>query len=285
LKTSTVVTALVLLVCVLLVAVVGLRWLMPGMVYPVPPVSVGGAPAGFSEIELKLPDGTTVNGWLYRTPAAADTTPVVVYFHGNAENLETLKQSQQLAAFQQMDVHLLAIDYPGYGLSGGSPNEQSLRSTADAAVAYAQQQFPENPLILMGWSLGAAVALVTAAEHPAAVDGVIALSPWSSLPEAAADHYPQWLVGLIIKEQYNVMEAAKKITCPVLLVHGEQDELIPAAHSERIAVTLKGIVQYMRVFEAGHSDLLAHSDVWSALHHFVRNFTRSDFGQPPKASQ
>jgi hypothetical protein len=275
------ITALILLILGITVSIIGLRWLAPGMVYPVPPVSVGGAPPGFENVRLSLPDTVAINGWLYKVPQAADTTPVVIYFHGNAENLETLKSSRQLLAFQQLDVHLLAVDYPGYGASGGKPSEVSLMQAAAASVDFARQQFPENPLVLMGWSLGAGVALVTAGHHHGEVDGVIALSPWSSLPEAAADHYPRWLVGLIVEEQYNVMEAAKNITCPVLLIHGERDDLIPAAHSERIAVTLKGIVQYMRVFEAGHSDLLAHSDVWGALQHFLHNFTRSDFGQPP----
>ena len=113
-------------------------------------------------------------------------------------------------------------------------------------------------------------------------DGLIVLSPWSSLPEAAADHYPRWVVGLVVDEKYNSIEAARSVKCPVSVIHCEEDELIPVDHSQRIAASLKGTVQYMRVFDAGHNDLFAQEEVWQQIHAFINTFRNSDFGKQPQ---
>jgi pimeloyl-ACP methyl ester carboxylesterase len=89
-----------------------------------------------------------------------------------------------------------------------------LTEAAYAAFARIRESFPENPKIICGWSLGAAVAFQAAARYDEEIDGFIALSSWSSLPDVAAEHYPRWMVNFLLKEQYNSLEAARRIHCP-----------------------------------------------------------------------
>ena len=257
------------------------NWLVPRLIYPAPSISVGNPPAGLEEIKLPQSTGENVYGWLYRKPAATDSTPVVLFLHGNGENLQTMNLGGLFEALQHLDVHYLALEYPGYGKSGGKPSEKSILEAGNSAIDWLVSQFPKNPKVLLGWSLGAGAAFQIANQQGDRVDGLIVLSPWSSLPEAAAAHYPEWLVGLVLKEKYNSVEAAKQIHCPTLVIHGETDTIIPVSQSEKIAASLRGTVRYMRMTDAGHNDLFAQEEVWQQLYHYLHNFTRADYGKPP----
>ncbi len=249
------------------------------MVYPAPSVAVGNPPDGLQEVKFSQPAGSDVYGWLYRKPAATDSTPVVLFLHGNGENLQTMNLGGLFEAFQHLDVHYLALDYPGYGKSGGKSSESSILEAGNRAFDWLTAQFPKNPRVIFGWSLGAGAAFQIAVQRQP--EGLVVFSPWSSLPEAAAAHYPEWLVGLALKEKYNSVEAAQQIHCPTLIIHGETDAIIPVSQSEKIAASLRGTVRYMRMTDAGHNDLFAQEEVWQQLYHFLHNFTRADYGKPP----
>lgn len=260
----------------------GLAMLPPlfrSLVYPAPPVAVPPAPPPLVEVTLRLPDGDAVCAWAGAGGAAAparpgDAAPLVLFFHGNGENLETMRQAGLFAAIAELGVggrgaRFLALDYPGYGRSEGGPSEARMLAAADAAVAWAEAELARAPapLVVCGWSLGAAVAVQMAARHPARVGGLIALSPWTSLAAVAAQHYPGALVRLVPLERYDSLAAVPEIRCPALVVHGESDWIIPAAQGRALAAALGARAVVVR--ERGHNDLLADDEVWREIDAFL----------------
>ncbi len=245
-----------------------LNWLIRQMIYPAPRMGVGNPPLGMEEIAVSLSDKSVCYGWLYQNPAADDVAPVILFFHGNGENLQTMAYSGIYQDFQNLGVHFLAMDYPGYGKSTGSASEKMLLEAADSAFVWIADRFFDHPKIICGWSLGAGVAFQTAAKYSHLLDGFIALSPWSSLTDVAAAHYPRWLVNLALRESYNSLEAAAKIQCPALIIHGENDRIIPASQGESVAKTLSN-AEWISVTQTGHNDLFSRQIVWNEMREFL----------------
>jgi pimeloyl-ACP methyl ester carboxylesterase len=240
------------------------------MLYPAPPVPVASPPpAPLEEVWLDLPDGSRVQAWTFIPPALPATAPLVLFFHGNGENLETVRWSGLFEEFGRLGVAVLAADFPGYGRSTGTPSEDGLTATGEAAVAWARKNHPDRPLVVCGWSLGAALAIATVDRHPEEVHGLIALSPWTTLAEAAAEIFPAFAVKAMLREHYDSRSAARRIRVPALVVHGERDDLIPAGQGEEIASVLAGPKTWIPVRGAAHNDLLGRREVWEAMARFL----------------
>src|SRR3954470_15088947 len=240
------------------------------ILYPAPPVPVSSPPpAPLEEVWLDLADGIRVQAWALVPPTLPATAPLVVFFHGNGENLETLRWSGLFEEFGRLGVAILATDFPGYGCSTGISSEEGLNATGEAAVAWARENHPDRPLVICGWSLGAALAIATVDRHPDVVRGLIALSPWTTLAEAAAEIFPEFAVKAMVRERYDSRAAARRIRVPTLVVHGERDDLIPAGHGEEIAAVLAGPATWVPVRGAAHNDLLGRREVWEAMARFL----------------
>jgi pimeloyl-ACP methyl ester carboxylesterase len=240
------------------------------MLYPAPPVKVPSPPpAPLEEVWLDLETGDRVAAWAYQPPGLPEDAPVVLFFHGNGENLETLRWSRLFEQLGELGVVVLAPDYPGYGRSSGKPSEKGLIATGDAAVAWARKTHPGRPLVVCGWSLGAALAIATVDRHPEEVRGLIALSAWTTLAEVAVKLFPEFAVKMMLREHYDSRSIARRVRVPALVVHGEHDDLIPFAQGKEIASALAGTVRWVEVRGAAHNDLLAHRQVWDEMKRFL----------------
>jgi len=237
--------------------------------YPAPPVRVPSPPPPpLAEVRLDTERGDAVVGWAGGA-GAPPGAPVVLFFHGNGENLATLASAGLFEEMAALGVPHLAIDYPGYGRSTGRPSEEGLAAAADAALAWARREHPGRRVVAAGWSLGAAVAAALAARRPDEVAGLIALSPWTSLPELARRFFPAPLVRMALSDRYDTAAAAPRIRVPALVVHGAADAIIPADHGRRVAAALGGPVDHRELAGAGHNDLLAHPEVWEEIARFL----------------
>ena len=243
------------------------------MLYPAPPVPVPSPPPPpLEEVWLDLPTGDRVQAWSFVPQDLGAEAPVVVFFHGNGENLETVRWSGLFEELGKLGVAVLASDYPGYGRSTGVSSEEGLNATGDAVLAWARQRYPERPLVIAGWSLGAALAIATAARHPEDVSGLIALSPWTTLREVAVGLFPEFAVKAMLRETYDSRSAAREIRVPALVVHGERDDLIPVGQGKEIASVLAGSTKWVPVPRAAHNDLFSAPATWSAIGEFLKSF-------------
>jgi pimeloyl-ACP methyl ester carboxylesterase len=248
-------------------------------IYPAPGIRVPSPPpAPISEVTLPTSRGDRIVAWAYSDPALAPGRPAVLFFHGNGENLATMQMAGLFDELARVRVAWMAIDYPGYGRSSGSPSEEGVRAAADAAMAWMREHHPDRPLVLCGWSLGAAAAIGAAARHPGETRGLVALSPWTSLPDAARLLFPGFIVQGLLRETYDSLGVAKEIRVPALVAHGEQDNLIPAAHGKAIAEALGA--RWVPVSRTGHNDLLARDEVWKEIAGFLDGIAEGTQGPP-----
>ncbi len=251
---------------------------MRNLIYPAPGVAVGAPPPGFELVQLPLADGGEVEAWHREAVGSGARTPLI-YFHGNGENLETLRWAGLTDRLAALGVPVLLVDYPGYGNSGGAPSEQSLKSAAVAALRWSRDQYSERKVIPCGWSLGAALAIYLAAEHSEETSGIVALSPWTSLTAVADVHFPGWLVALGLRESYDSLAIVSRLTAPMLVVHGTEDEVIPVDQGRHLAAA-SSHATWVPVEGAGHGDLLARNEVWRRISGFIESVEA--YGQPVK---
>lgn len=243
------------------------------MIYPAPAEDVPVVPpAPIEALAITNANGETLSAWFL--PCAKADAPVVIFFHGNGQNLGTMLYSGFLHRFGEYQVHLLALDYPGYGNSQGRPSEESLMESGTLAVDWALAHYPDAPKVLMGWSLGAAVAVEMSARFSGQHDGLILLSPWKTLPDVAGAHYPKFLVKFFVSEKYPSDVAASAVEVPSLVIHGEDDTIIPASQGTEIAAILgeTGKSQLVIVKDRGHNDLMAAGLTWTHIQHFLAQF-------------
>lgn len=198
----------------------------------------------YRDINFTSGDGTALHGWLLpakQQPAIAS----VLFLHGNGENISTHIGS--VYWMPERGINVFLIDYRGYGRSAGEASLQGVHEDAERAVSVLLQQ-PESeglPLVLFGQSLGGAVALHTAANsaYRDVIKAVIAESSFSSYRGIAREvlagfwlTWPlQWPGSLIISDAYHPGRAVEQLSdIPVLLIHGDQDNIVGPQHSERL---------------------------------------------------
>ena len=240
------------------------------MIYPAPFISVTTPPPGMQEVFITSESAPTTCAWLYEYTSAGENSPVVLLFHGNGENLETMKLSGTLDQFQSLNISFLAADYPGYGKSEGSAAEETNIRAAEAALEWLNSRYPSRPIVILGWSLGAGVGLQAAAKNTERVSGLILLSPWSSLADVAAVHYPAWLVEKVLPESYNSLRAAAQINCPTLILHGEVDRIIPVQQGKVLAKAFPQPVKLITLPGVGHNDIFSEPTVWHEIRAFLK---------------
>ena len=141
----------------------------------------------FEDAWFNAADGTELHGWFV---PCENPRAVALFLHGNAGNMT--HRDDMLRELHRLGVAVLAFDYRGYGRSEGSPTEAGILADGRAARKWLAERagIPESEIVLMGESLGGAVAVQLAAEAPAR--GLVLENVFCSLPDVAAFHYP-WL--------------------------------------------------------------------------------------------
>jgi len=178
---------------------------------------------------------------------------VVVHFVGNGEDL--CSAARNAAALSQFGVAVVSPEYPGYGGSRGRPSVATLLRTAEVTTAYAAAMADKLavPLIASGMSLGTFSAVHTAAQGR--VTKLLLRAPATSIADVAARQF-WWLpVRLLLRHAFDNTEVAKDVKCPVLVFHGDADEVIPMAIGKEIAGKFAGPTEFVVVPGARHNDL------------------------------
>ncbi|HEX2957113.1 MAG TPA: alpha/beta fold hydrolase [Chitinispirillaceae bacterium] len=240
-------------------------------VYDVPGTEVV-SPPPMPLSELSIPySGGSARGWLNKTSPSGDSTPVVLFLHGADQNLQTLLQMRIFAEFAKMKVHIMAIDYPGYGNSSGTPSEKSLIESGDSAFSCLKTHFPSNPKFIAGFTLGAAVAIQVGLKHQADIKGVALISPWISLDSMVAHRYPRWMVSMFLKEKYVNIPAVENLDLPVLVLHGEIDRAVPFLQGKKVADAVPQLKKWQLLKGTSQENIFDNFKFWESLAAFINN--------------
>jgi fermentation-respiration switch protein FrsA (DUF1100 family) len=238
------------------------------LIFAPPPSSYDGQMGGL--VRLPTATGDTVAGLLATTPEAPLT---VVFTHGNAEDIGDLRDF--VATYRTLGVSVLAVEYPGYGLSTGRPTESGAYAAGDAALAWlADNGVPPGRVVLHGRSLGGAVSVDLATRHPVA--GLILESTFTSAFQVMLP-----LAGLP-GDRFTSLAKLPGVTAPTLVIHGRRDEVVPFRHGRQLAEALPPAqVSSWWVDDAGHNDLLlvAGDAYWGRLRAFLAQVANPGTGR------
>ena len=184
----------------------------------------------FEDAWFTAADGTRLHGWYIpqENPRA-----FVLFCHGNGGNLTDWTPVMQIL-HDRIGAAVLIFDYRGYGRSEGKPSETGILADARAARAWLANRagIAENQIVLMGRSLGGAVAVDLAAADGA--KGLVLESTFTSLPDVGKSVYPWLPVGSIARSQFNSLAKIPQYRGPLLQSHGTGDRLIPYQMGRRL---------------------------------------------------
>ncbi len=243
-------------------ALVALAWAFQGsLIYPIPPVRTEAAP-GFAPIEYTTQDGLTLSAG-YRAPRG--DRPTLLFFHGNGADWQTTEYvTRDLVG---LGYGVLAAEYRGYGGNPGSPHEAGLYADARGAWDWliAQGTSPEQ-IVIVGNSIGSGPATQLASEEEALA--LVLISPFASLEETAARKMRFLPVRLLLRDRYDNLAKFPAITEPVLILHGERDQLITLDQSQDLAVARDGVE--LEIYSNWGHDLVVHEGVQDRIAQFLQ---------------
>jgi pimeloyl-ACP methyl ester carboxylesterase len=197
----------------------------------------------------------------------ANGPPVLLYLHGARWNVNG--SAQRIRRMQEMGFSVLAIDYRGFGKSSaGLPSEATAAEDAQAAWDWLAQRFPNRSRYVFGHSLGGAIAIDLATRIPDA-SGVIVEGTFTNIADVVSSFKWGWLpVSMFITQRFESIEKVKSIRAPLLVVHGSEDSLIPAALGRRLFNAAKGPKQFVLVEGGSHysTNSVGEAQYRTALH-------------------
>jgi pimeloyl-ACP methyl ester carboxylesterase len=227
-------------------------WPQPGR--PTPPLSKS---YSVESVTIRSGEGTLA-GWVFE-PTAPEVVGTVVYCHGNAGNVE-----HHVGFADFLPAHgfrLLMFDYRGYGASSaGSPTRESTTEDVGAAIDYATDRWGKP--WLMGQSLGASLAIAVAGDRPRDVQGVVAVAAFTSYGAIARKVLRQNLLTrplvvpsyAIVRRGHDPIDAVAQLSpTPILIVHGDNDQLIPPRMGRELFDRAGSPKQFLLVPGAGHN--------------------------------
>lgn len=206
---------------------------------------------GTQTLRLPTSDGQTIVAW-YKP--ATDGHLLYLYYHGNGGSL-----ADRAELFGRMVADgsgLFAIDYRGYGGSTGSPTETGL--LIDGETAYAKviaDGVPPSRLVVVGESLGSAVAVAVAAKHPE--HALVLDSAFSSAADVAASEYPMFPVHALMMDSYVSWKRIGAVTAPKLFLYGGKDVVIPLSSARKLYDHAREPKTFLLLPDLGHVVLLA----------------------------
>jgi hypothetical protein len=257
----------------------------PGTRRAPPRAATDSVPPGVTPLWLETPSGR-VEAWLLEAdvpaPAGARGTtpsdeardrpisaraPAIIFAHGNGELIDDWPAPMQ--ALRRAGVHVLLVEFPGYGHSDGRPSRATLRETFAAAFDRLAEQPGVDParIVAMGRSLGAGAATDLALDRPGRA--LVLLSTFTSAADMAWKHFR--VPPFAVRDRFDNRAALTSYEGPVLLLHGRDDDIIPYTHAERLA----GLREDLHVIplDCAHNDCLA---VWPDVVEGVLTFLAAE---------
>ncbi len=238
----------------------------------VPAHSRPGAPPALLHRAVTIPgEGVRLEGWYF---PAASSRGTVIFLHGRNQNRsEGVRVAERLVP---LGWDVLVYDSRAHGASGGAYSTFGYWERRDLSKVI--DFLGVDRVVVMGVSLGGAVAIQGAADDPR-IDEVISISAFSSMRRVVRERLPPFVARLLLSSTFHAAEelaamrvdgadtaaAARRVTVPTLVLHGADDHFVPPAHARRILDSLAGPKTLALVPRAGHGDVLETEEAWRTI--------------------
>lgn len=263
-----------------------LKWHEVEMVYrPVAELQPVASDLGLRPERLQVAgaDGTRHLLWVYRTRPATDA-PWVIFLHGNGANVSTPMNVARCHQLTLLGLNVVAVEYPGYGGSPGTPSERGMVAAGTAAWTWLTEAIgvPDRRIAIYGWSLGSGAATQVAADVG---EGALILEgAFTSVADVAADAYPLLPVRWLLRDPFASADRIARTGSPLLLLHARDDEIVPFSHGERLHAAARGPRQLVPL-TGGHIylNLVREDDYLAAVHAFLGTALGVGLQAPPRS--
>jgi pimeloyl-ACP methyl ester carboxylesterase len=258
-----------LVLIVSIVMLVGLRLFSRKLLYFPTPVSrsqlahVKKSFTRVKEITIPMEEKGILHGWLIQKDMK--NLPTIFYFGGNAEEV-----SLNMDDFvQNLEANVVMVNYRGFGLSHGTPTEDGLKS--DALVIYdaLAEKYGITPVDAVAWgrSIGSSVASFLALKR--GLSRLILTCPFDSIESVAANYYPKWLVGMVLKDTHRTIDFSSQIGAATLVLASKKDEVIPLENTLNLYESLNCPKQLVYIEGAGHNTISEFTEYYRVVNQFL----------------
>jgi uncharacterized protein len=222
---------------------------------------------------MKLWQATSAD---YQGVIAAHDAPApngtIVLFHGNGGT--AADRGFYLEPFMKLGFRVILAEYPKYGGRPGKVGEKPFVAAGLETVRQAFEQY-EEPLYLVGESLGCGVAAAVAKQTSVPIAGIILITPWDTLASVAKSIFPFLPVKLVLTDKYDSIENLKSFKNKFSVIGAERDEILPIKHAVNLYNALpEGRKRMWIIKGAGHNDWPMHADAF--LFKEITDFVRID---------
>lgn len=202
-------------------------------------------------VPVRTADGLLVTGW-YAPPTGHDHA-TIIFCHGNARSLA--QRAPKARRLLDAGYGVFLVGYRGYGGNPGRPSEQGLYADARAVVGWLRSRAVRpGRLVLYGESLGTGVAVQVATEVED-LGGVVLEAPFTRMPDLAPAYLSLGIVPALMVDQYDSLGKIAAIQAPLLILHGEDDGVVPIAMGRRLLQAAHAKAQGVFIPGAGHHTL------------------------------
>jgi len=211
-------------------------------------------------LKIETEDGAEISALYLLEPNSEFT---ILYSHGNAEDVGDIREFLEM--FRDNGFSVLAYDYRGYGTSGGRASEKNAYEDIEAAYEYLVGELGSSPdqIIALGRSVGGAVAMHLACREKLA--GLILEGSFITAFRVITR------IPLVPFDKFRNIDKIKKVQCPVLIIHGKDDRIVPFRHGVKLFKTANEPKLKFWVDGAGHNDLfwVAGTHYWDIIKEFT----------------
>lgn len=206
-------------------------------------------PENVQEIFMETEDNLNIQAYLL---PHKNSGKILIYFHGNAGNI--CHRLPDLLKIRSFGINVLGVGYRGYGKSEGKPSEEGIYRDGRAAIKFVTRElgFAEENIIIFGRSIGTAAAIETALGRN--IMGLILVTPLTSGREEAKAA-GMGSVSSLAGTSFNNISKIEHLSCPLLVIHGTRDDVIPFKMGKAIYEKAKGEKKFVKIEGADHNNL------------------------------
>jgi fermentation-respiration switch protein FrsA (DUF1100 family) len=226
----------------------------------------------YDDVTFRTEDGLNLHGWFIpgKKSSPDEDLHTLLWFHGNAGNINHRLGNLKML-HERVPVNVFIIDYRQYGRSEGKISEKGTYIDARAALAYlhSRKEINREKIIFFGRSLGSAVAVELALNEKCRA--LILETPFTSILEMGKKLYPFLPVSLLLKTKYDSLAKIKNIKVPILVMHGDKDDLVPFEHGKRLYDMANEPKEFYTIPGAGHNDthIVGGDEYFDVIRNFV----------------